>query len=186
MKTPSWARLRCAWHAMRERCSSNSRSRKRYFDRGIQVCPEWESFECFNRDMGARPSPLHSLERINNDGGYSRKNCRWALRSEQARNVRSNHRVQFMGEDLCVAEVAFLLNAKQNTVLYRIRRGWTADDLLRGRRVHERFSKYDYLREPVMKALARGVSVYRISMQYGINPGQLYRIVIAWKKRFSQ
>lgn len=176
--------LRITWHAMRERCSAGSKAHKHYFDRGIRVCPEWEDFERFRQDIGERPSSRHSLERINNDVGYCKENCRWALQFEQMRNVRDNHRILFMGESLCIAEVAFLLNAKQNTVLYRVRRGWTVEDLMRGHRVHERRSKYDFLRGPITHALGQGVPLYRLSLKYGINPGQLYRMVIAWRERF--
>ena len=72
---------------MRERC--DDKSNKNYGGRGIAVCDEWrDSFESFYRDMGDRPSPKHSIERMDVDGGYSKDNCRWATAVEQGRNRR--------------------------------------------------------------------------------------------------
>ena len=69
-------------------------SNKRYADyggRGIQVCDRWrESFLNFLTDMGKRPGPDLSLERMNNDGNYEPSNCKWATRSEQQLNKRTS------------------------------------------------------------------------------------------------
>lgn len=79
-----------AWCAMKRRCHCKSNaSYHRYGDRGITVCPEWNrSFTAFLKDMGPKPSPEPSLDRINNEGNYEPGNCRWATRLQQARNRR--------------------------------------------------------------------------------------------------
>ena len=78
-----------AWKAMKQRCKGyDERSRENYLERGIGHCEEWEIFENFYADMGEPPSPLHTLDRIDNDKGYSKENCRWATVSEQNSNKR--------------------------------------------------------------------------------------------------
>ena len=78
------------WAGMKNRCLNPNNPRyKSYGGRGISVCSEWiESFSAFLSHVGLKPSPLHSIDRINNDGNYEPGNVRWATAKEQARNTR--------------------------------------------------------------------------------------------------
>jgi len=78
-----------SWSNMRKRCNRpNDPQYADYGGRGITVCEEWESFENFYKDMGPKPTPKHSIDRIDVNSNYEPSNCRWADRIVQARNMR--------------------------------------------------------------------------------------------------
>jgi hypothetical protein len=85
------------WRNIRRRCyNTKDKSYKDYGKRGIRVCARWlHSFENFLTDMGRKPSPKHSIERINNDGNYTPKNCCWELRVKQNNNRRDRQPLHY-------------------------------------------------------------------------------------------
>ena len=86
------------WCAMHHRCKAGARAARGYHDRGISVCARWQVFENFFADMGRRPSPRHSIDRINNNGNYCPENCRWATQAQQIRNTRATVFLTAFGE----------------------------------------------------------------------------------------
>lgn len=94
----------------------------RYGGRGILVCPQWNTFWAFLRDMGERPEGM-TLDRIDNDGPYSPENCRWATPQQQARNRRDNVLIELGGRMVTVSEAVVLTGTPRETLEYRMRIG---------------------------------------------------------------
>jgi hypothetical protein len=120
------------WTQMHNRCERPGVSGyDRYGGRGIKVCERWASFSAFLADMGPRPSPKHTLDRVDNDGPYSPENCRWATRWEQANNTRRTRRFTFDGVTRTLPEWAKLTGIPGHIVTARVdRRGWPVERAL--------------------------------------------------------
>jgi len=87
-----------AWQGMKDRClNSHNKYYRDYGGRGISVCSEWLSFERFHEDMGEFYSPGLTIERIDNNKGYSKENCRWATVADQNRNQRKTIYLTYAG-----------------------------------------------------------------------------------------
>lgn len=126
-----------ARHSLLGRClNPNDPTYHKYGGRGITVCQRWqESFENFLEDMGRRPSDKHSIDRINNDGGYHcgkcndchargvlETNCRWATRKTQCRNRSTSLRITYNGETRTLVEWAEILGIPRSTLSDRLGR----------------------------------------------------------------
>lgn len=120
------------WVLMRLRCNNpENDDYHHYGGRGIRVCVEWDqSFEVFLREVGYRPQPGMSINRINNQGNYEPGNVRWATQKEQCRNKRTNHLLTFNGETMCIVEWAERTGVSDRKIWGRIRRGWTPERTL--------------------------------------------------------
>lgn len=117
------------WQSMRQRAlNPNNERHASYFDRGISVCERWNDFEAFLLDMGPRPSPSHSIDRIENDDGYHPDNCRWALPREQTANRRCTRLVNVDGLDIPLSALATKCGIPANTLRARIiDLGWSLE-----------------------------------------------------------
>ena len=121
-----------AWRSMRERCK-NPRHKvyEQYGGRGITVCERWDaSYLDFLADMGRKPSSSHSLDRIDNNKGYSPDNCRWATKKEQGRNRRDNTVIEFQGKRMCVADWADEFGMSRNALYIRLKNNWPIAEAL--------------------------------------------------------
>ena len=120
------------WGNILYRCiNSNSRDYSNYGGRGIRVCDRWiNSFENFLADMSYRPSPDHSIDRIDNDGNYEPGNCRWATAKEQANNKSNNVRYNYKGKDYTEAQIAKEFNINRMTFRQRVARGWSIEEAI--------------------------------------------------------
>lgn len=124
---PKWSKTYGCYRSMIKRCTSPKHKAFSYYGgRGIRVCARWlESFENFLADMGEPPEGM-SIERIDNNGNYELGNCRWATRSEQAHNMRSNRNLTVDGETLCLSEWSRRSGVSNRTIRDRLKRGWDA------------------------------------------------------------
>jgi len=120
---------------MWQRCTTpENPNYARYGGRGIRVCERWKKFENFFADMGKRPSPKHSIERKDNDGDYTPKNCVWATREEQANNTRRNRYLTHNGETLTLEAWAKRLGLSSSTLSHRLTKGWPLEEVLTTKR----------------------------------------------------
>lgn len=126
-----YSKTKCyqVWKNMKLRCYSPKASRyERYGGRGIGVCEEWRNdFHAFWRDMGEPPAGMQ-LDRVDNEKDYSKNNCRWVSRSENARNRPGLRMITINGETLCVRDWAKKVGIKEYVIDKRLRCGWPEDE----------------------------------------------------------
>lgn len=121
------------WHGMKARCYRKTASNfRRYGARGIEMCDEWKnSFEAF-RDWSISHGYADNLtiDRIDNDNGYSPDNCRWTDNHTQCNNKSCNRYITANGETHTVTEWAIKLNAIPETLTARLKRGWSDEQTI--------------------------------------------------------
>lgn len=132
MKThgESKTRLFKIWDNMIQRCSNEKYPRYRdYGGRGISVCDEWKEYACFSVWAKANGySDSATIDRIDNDKGYSPDNCRWVSYEVQNNNQRSNYYITYRNSTHTLAEWAKILNINYETLKCRLRRNhWDVD-----------------------------------------------------------
>jgi len=123
------------WCDIKTRCTNHNRDYShRYADRGIEVCERWlKSFESFLEDMGEPPEGM-TIDRIDNNKGYCKENCRWATMREQAANTNRNRYVTIKGEKMIVMEASRRFGVSQYTIYNRLNRGLKDQEAVFGAR----------------------------------------------------
>jgi hypothetical protein len=95
------------WVNMRQRCTNTKHPDfKFYGGREVKICKRWDKFENFLKDMG-NPPKGYTLDRINNNKGYTPSNCKWSTRKEQSNNRNYNAKITYRGKTQSVGKWAF-------------------------------------------------------------------------------
>ncbi len=135
MRTHGWSKKSeyHSWQHAADRCRNpRNKAYQNYGGRGIQFCDRWfNSFEDFLFDMGGKPSPSHSLDRIDNNGNYEPGNCRWATQLDQGRNQRTNRLLSLNGETMVLSQWEERTGIDARLIVARIDRlGWSIEKAL--------------------------------------------------------
>lgn len=116
-----------SWQSIKRRClNKKDPAYANYGGRGITICDEWLVFENFLADMPGFEPGLE-IDRIDNNKGYSKENCRWVTSKVNNRNRRNNKLITFMGKTLCVSEWAEKIGIGALALGNRIRSGWSIE-----------------------------------------------------------
>lgn len=120
------------WQGIKERCyNKNHQYYPEYGGCGIVMSDEWkDDFVAFYKDMGSRPTPDHTIDRKYNTKGYSKDNCRWVTRIEQANNTKRNIHYTYNGISRTLAGWCRELGLNYDNVYYQIRNGSTFDEVV--------------------------------------------------------
>ena len=122
---------RNAWRSMIQRCHNpKNSSYERYGKRGIFVCDEWRyDFDRFYEDMYPRPEGM-TIDRIDNNKGYSKENCRWVTYTENNRNTRKTVFLDVNGTLMKIHEILEATGHKKSTIHYRIKKGLSLEKIM--------------------------------------------------------
>ena len=120
------------WRNMKARCYNPNHISFPYCGaNGITVCSEWlDNFPQFLKDMGRRPSGKYSLDRIDNNKGYSKGNCRWATPETQMNNMTINRILTFNDKSQTVSQWSREIGLTHFTIHARLKRGWSVEKTL--------------------------------------------------------
>lgn len=118
------------WTGMKQRCSNpKSPDYYRYGGRGITFDERWREYKNFLADMGERPKGM-TLDRIDVNGNYTKRNCRWADAKTQCNNTRANLYISYSGQNKTATEWSRITGLSMRCIAYRVRAGWSVKDTL--------------------------------------------------------
>jgi len=119
-----------SWYEMKRRCTSTGRDNSKWYsDKGIIYCSRWDDFSLFKEDMGDRPTG-YTLDRIDNNKGYSKENCRWSSKKTQSRNQERRKLYTYKGESKLLVEWCELLGLTFWSLSRRVALGWTIEEAI--------------------------------------------------------
>ncbi len=159
-----------AWKAMKTRCNNpNCKDYPNYGGRGIKVCERWDkSFIDYLQDIGSKPSPLHTIDRIDVNGHYCPENCRWATTKEQADNKRdldTGELYEYNGENKTLVKWSKEFNIDDNVVRNRLNKGWTLEkSLTEPVKAVRKFTKEE--ENEMIEKYRDGISMEELGRQY--------------------
>jgi hypothetical protein len=139
-----------AWSAMRKRCHLDSRHDfKHYKGRGIKVCKRWldfinfrdDMFESFQQHIEKFGVSNTSLDRIDNNNGYCKENCKWSTRKEQAINRSTTRWIEFNGEKKTLTDWADDIGMSVTGLADRFKAGWSVEKALTTRRIKQEYAE---------------------------------------------
>ena len=120
-----------SWQKMWERCTNPNHERYKYYGaRGITICEAWKSFPQFLKDLGQKPTPKHTVDRIDNDKNYEPANCKWSTRKEQSRNRQTTVYVEHEGKRVLLIDLVAEHGVTRSVVYGRLKNGWPLDRAL--------------------------------------------------------
>lgn len=159
------------WRSIQQRC--NNKKDPYYGGKGIKMCERWvNGFEFFLTDMGAKPNPKFSIDRINADGNYELSNCRWVTSIEQRRNIQStNNYITYKGETKTLGDWADGMGISSVNVYQRIfKYGWSVHKALTTGLRKRLFTKKQVLK---IRSLNGVLSWQKIGDMYGVSATEI-------------
>ena len=159
------------WNAMKQRCFNKKHpAYKKYGGRGITVCKSWLQFENFYKDIGEKPEKL-SLDRLDNNKGYSKENCRWATSKQQNNNRRDNVLFLYKGKKVSIVTLSKKFKIKYETLYQRIRRGESTEQAT---------DKYFRRNSVLTNYQGRKITIKELSEKVGVNYHKLYMRIMKY------
>lgn len=154
------------WKEMRQRCYNPNRPQyKDYGGRGIRVCERWNDYDNFISDMGPRPGPEYSIDRIDVNEDYTPENCRWATKTEQNNNKRNNRLLTYDEKTQTLAEWSKETGIVTDTIDTRLRSGWDIEKALtESVQIIRKFTKEE--KDDVIEKYQNGYSMQELGRQY--------------------
>lgn len=134
----TYNRLKMEWISMKSRCKESYHDSHVYFQRGIKICEQWDEFRPFALwAINNGYNNKLTLDRLDNEKGYSPDNCRWATWKEQQNNKRNNVYITYLGKTQTLKQWSEELNIDYGLLKNRYRRGWQAPMLFSEKHINQ-------------------------------------------------